>query len=101
MALSEQEGAGQKLGWGHPEPELKQVGCTGCQYVVSETNSEKIVMLSSNDSPPKKNPQQHSSFVKAKQKQRPVRGDLFPPTVVRNKGFPLLAGHPITYYVMR
>lgn len=50
----------QGRGWGrgHPEPELRQVGCAGFWYVVSETNSEEIVLLSSNDSPPKKNPQQ-------------------------------------------
>lgn len=58
MTLSEQEGAGQKLGRGHPEPELKQVGYAGCQYVVSETNPEKIVVLSSNDSPQENPPTQ-------------------------------------------
>lgn len=58
-----------------PEPELRQMGCAGSQYVVSETNSEKIVMLSLNDSPMKR-PQQNNNFVKAKQKQRPIRGDL-------------------------
>lgn len=75
MILSEQEGVGQKLGWGSrgvgkdPKPELRQVGCAGyVQYVVSETSSEKIVMLSLNN-PPNKSPQQYSNFVKAKQKQ--------------------------------
>lgn len=100
MALSEQEGAGQKLGRGHPEPELKQVGCAGFQYVVSETNSEKIVMLSSNDSPQEK-PTATQQFCEGKTETETVRGDLFPSTVVGNRGFPLLAGHPITYYVMR
>lgn len=37
-----------------PEPELRQVGCAGSQYVVSETNSEKIVMLSLNNFPQEK-----------------------------------------------
>ena len=50
VVLSEQEGVGQKLGGcgvgKDPEPELRQEGCAGyVQCVVSETNSEKIVML--------------------------------------------------------
>lgn len=50
---------GQKLGGSEvgkdPEPELRQVGCAGyVQCVVSETNSEKIVMLFLNNSPQQK-----------------------------------------------
>lgn len=65
---------GADAGGKDPGPESRPVGRAGFQYVVSEANSEKPDMLPLNDSP-KKSPQQYSSLGKAKQKQRPIRGD--------------------------
>lgn len=74
--------------------------------MVSETNSETTVMLSLNDSP-KKSPRQYSNFVNRLSENlgdhpsEVIPSVLFPPTVVRNRGFPLLTAHPVIFYEHR
>lgn len=76
--------------------------CAGFQCVVSEINSEMAVTFSLNDSP-RKSPRQYSNLVNHLSENfgdhlsEVTPSVLFPPTVARNRGFPLFTAQPVTF----
>lgn len=85
-------------GAGRPRVQVE----AGFQCVVSEINSETAVTFSLNDSP-KKSPRQYSNLVNhlsenfGNHLSEVIPSVLFPPTVVRNRGFPLFTAQPVTF----
>lgn len=76
--------------------------CAGFQCVVSEINSEMAVTFSLNDSP-RKSPRQYNNLVNHLSENfgdhlsEVTPSVLFPPTVARNRGFPLFTAQPVTF----